>query len=378
MHNTRQSLRNAAILIDTLDPRSADALIEQMPPQQAARVRRAVMELSDVTAQEREQVVAMFVRRNGAPPATRDDGIEIDDSLAAKFAVAPQNTRPRPTVVNDTADNEPLPFRFLHEAAGDSLSSFLRHEHPQTIAVVISHLPPDRAADVLLRLPEELQAEVVRRVSHLEETDPEIVREIEREIETVLSHRVRTVKQRAAGVAAVSAILAATSGPERDRLLYNLAHADAQLAEQLTLATQLPLDELEPTIVPLPTTPDATEPQDVADNENELSIHQPAESWAFDELAELDDRSLAAVLHAANSQFVLLALTGARRGFVDRILGQLPARERKAFQKQIENTGPLRLRDVERAQQHLARLAGKLAEQGTIRVPSRRRLAAAA
>jgi hypothetical protein len=98
----------------------------------------------------------------------------------------------------------------------------------------------------------------------------------------------------------------------------------------------------------------------------------------FDDLLELDDRSLAAVIAAAQAELALLALTGAPQRLVDRVLKQLPRGEAKALRKRIAQTGPLRLRDIQRAQEQLARIATRLAANGEIRMPQMRRFAVAA
>jgi flagellar motor switch protein FliG len=78
---------------------------------------------------------------------------------------------------------------------------------------------------------------------------------------------------------------------------------------------------------------------------------------------------LAKVFRAADPQVTLLALTGASRQLVDRILGRLPIREAKTFRRQMEQLGPTRLSDMERAQRQLAELAGQMADQGEIIIP---------
>ena len=92
-----------------------------------------------------------------------------------------------------------MPFRALHEASPRSLAPFLEREHPQTIAVIVSHLPSDRAAEVLAGLPGDLQIEVARRLVDLEETDPEILQEVERGLESWLCEQVRSDRRRGPG-----------------------------------------------------------------------------------------------------------------------------------------------------------------------------------
>src|SRR5439155_15666280 len=119
-------------------------------------------------------------------------------------------------------DSSRPPFRFLHETEFESLAPFLKREHPQTIAVVISHLPPDRSGEMLAQLPPALQTDVIRRLVDLDETDPRVLAEVERGLESWLSEQVRHRRRRAAGLAAVPAILEAQPTNARRQLMTKL------------------------------------------------------------------------------------------------------------------------------------------------------------
>ena len=98
----------------------------------------------------------------------------------------------------------------------------------------------------------------------------------------------------------------------------------------------------------------------------------------FDDLVRLEDAALARVFRAAEPQIVLLALSGANRELIDRIVRHLPAAAGRKLRQQIATVGPTRLRDIELAQQQLVELAGQMCRDGLIHVPSRRRFTMAA
>ena len=177
------------------------------------------------------------------------------------------------------------PFRFLREAEADKLSRVLAGERPQTIALVLSHLPPQQAGSVLARLQPALQAEVVRRLVNLEETAPEILREVEEALESRLSEQVQMQRRRVAGLTAVAGILQAADGRTGMQILDNLAVHDHVLAERLR-------------------------PQPLA----------------FDDLADADRSVLAAVVRSADWNVLAMALVGAAPELLDRVLGELPRR----------------------------------------------------
>lgn len=369
------ALRKAAILISSLDARSADALLDQMGEAQARRVRDAVLELGDIPPHEQEAVIAEFLGNDSpAATATFDDGVELAGSLATLPPLAKQ----QPAAASPPAAEPPRkPFSFLHDADCHTIARHLQREHPQTIAVVLAHLPPAKAASLVAHFSAELQAEVLERVATIEEMDSEVVREVEHGLEVVLAKELQRTRRRGSGVATLEAILNA-AGEAREQLVQNVARRDQQLAEQVApavvrkaaapLAPTMPRRRLE--------TPESPAERLVKSNRQEAPITPPAIEFA--QLAQLDDRAWARLLRAADVQVSLLALAGATPELVDRLLSQLPPGDARALQRKMEQLGAVRLRDIERAQEHLARIATQLAARGEIRLPRLRPFATAA
>ena len=324
-------LRKAAILVSALDTAAADALLDQLAPDEAQRVRELVMELDRVDPAEQRRVVDEFFRvgpqtptaSSRAPtmaalaptakwlvPAKNPPGIDLDGRLAQSIAS-------RARLEGGNGDSRyARPFQSLREAEAEKLGRLLGAERPQTIALVLSHLPPERAGGVLSRLSSATQVEVVRRLMDLEETAPEILREVEEALQLRLSEQVQIERRRVAGIAAVAGILAATDRRTGSRILDNLAAHDPRLAERLG-------------------------PRRIE----------------FDDLVELDGPMLAEVFGSAGRELMLAALVGAREELVDRVLGNLPADEAAGLRRQLAASGPLRLGDVEQARRELARRA---------------------
>ncbi len=184
---------------------------------------------------------------------------------------------------------------------------------------MLSHLPPARAGNVLARLPESVQVEVVHRLVDLEETDPEILREVEEALRGRLTEHVQPQRRRVAGLQAVAGILQAADGCTGIRILDNLARDDRMLAERLM-------------------------PQQLA----------------FDDLAEIDADVLAEALEEAGAELLLPAMLGAAPGLVDHMLRYLPAADARALSDKLDHPGPIRLRDVEEARRQVARIASRM------------------
>jgi flagellar motor switch protein FliG len=327
-------LRKAAILVASLDTAAADAVLDQLAPEQARQVREIAVELDEIDQSERRRVIDDFFRdpQAGAPPPAtmQDAGVELDGHLAWLASHGGNRGNPRLSEAPSAPLREmaaaPLssaqPFRFLHETEIDKLVRAMASERPQTIALVLSHMPQARAGAVLARLPESVQVEVVHRLVELEETDPEILREVEEALRGRLAEHVQTQRRRVAGLQAVAGILQATDGRTGIRILDNLARGDRMLADQLM-----------------------------------------PRQMTFDDLADLDAEVLAEVIDEAEPELWLPALLGAAPELVARVLSCLPAADARALGRKLDHPGPIRLRDVEEARRQVARIANRVSYQ---------------
>ena len=398
---TSLALRKAAILISTLDSASAEALLDKMPDETAEVVRLMVVELDDVPAAEQEAVIMEFMSANGTEIENPFAGVELDPSLASKLRSPDGYADSSP----EPAASSPPPFEFLRHATAGVLARHLERQHPQVIAVVTAHLPPRQAAEVIKKFPPKLQTDVLRRVAELDLADQEALRDIERELEMLLSDDLRATRNRNSGLATVSTILNA-AGAYRKEMLHNLAEHERELATELTgvqprdpsprcKSNTTPIQGrtnstlgVQKRVEPKPKSihaEDAGRSQDVEPiSESSLfSMEVPRKETVtreieFEELALLSDDDWAILIRATEPNVVLLALTGASEQLLRRITQQLSKREAQVLRTRLQQTGPLRLSDIEHAQRNLATLASRLAARGEITLPERRAFAAAA
>ena len=299
-----ESLRKAAILVSSLDLPDADALLDGLQPEQVRRIRQMMIDLGEIDPKEQRRVIDEFSRVGPMMPKGQTPGIELYG-------------QPNPPVAGNRR-----PFEFLHETEEDKLVRALVGERSQTIALVLSHLPPERAGNVLTRLPGAQQADVIRRLIDLEETDPEILREVEEALQSRLAERVPMKRRRTAGMEAVNGILRASGGTMGMKILDNLAEHDRPLAEQFG-----------------------------------------CRQIDFDDLLRLDDATLGAVFCQAKPEVAMTALVGAAPELIDRILGQFPPADGEAVRQRLDHPGPIRLNDVETARRQIADLARRLVAQ---------------
>jgi len=337
MKHKHHNLRKAAVLVASLDEENAEAILRQMSPGQAHALREAVANLGEIDPSEQNEVIHEFFRIGPLLPDKQPAGIELDGQLPKYLADSPAPAEASRSEKPRAAHGSP--FRFLNEASAQSLGPFLEREHPQTIAVVISHLPSERAAELLAGLSAELQIEVARRLVDLDETDPEVLREVEQGLESWLSDQARSNQRRAAGITALNNILGAASPWAKQSILANLSLHDRHLVSRIKTVQHSPL--------------------------------------TFAQLEHLDPASLTVVLHHADHELLVLALAGANADFAERVFELFPERESDLLRAHLRALGPTRLSDVEEAQQALVELAGELEVRGEIAPDVRGRLSVA-
>ncbi len=410
MKRMPEKLRKAAVLIASLDERSADALLEQMPPEQAARIRSALVELDELDAEEQQKVMREFLGTRERHVVT-SDGVELDLKFGSASGTAAATAPPAPATATAPAppSQAPQPFEFLKQIAPAELSKRLEQEHPQIAAVVVAHLAPETAAQVLTHLPDALQTEILERVADLESADPEVLRELETQLEKALQYTTDRRSASRPGLDAVAAILAHMEQAKRRALLARLAESDGELVQRIqpAVAPQAPANVTEnvtnadppaaaakperlershaPVTQKLEPWDEARAPSPGADGELEDAMETFPDDTAFDfsplnfdDVMQLSNDDLARVFRTADPAITLLALAGAPPEFVDRILRQMSSRDSKQFRKRFSRLGPIRLSDVTIAQQELAAVATQLAERGLVEIPPRRGFAAAA
>jgi len=347
MRNRKLAVRKAAILIASLDPPTAESLLDQMPTEQADAVRAAIESLGKVSPNEQRATIEEFFRIGPLVPEKSPPGIELDgdaiDEWLPSVALPPAEELAPIEVQLGTPFSSPAdwsrqsagvsaaaetrggpsePFRFLAETSSDALARYLEREQPQTVAVVLSHLTSDRAADVLALLPAEFQGEVTLRLVHLDDTHPEVLADIERGMQSWMLEQSQALRRRTAGLATLRGILAASTDRAKQNILDSLALRDRRLASKLAVA--------------------------------------PRRTLTFADVQRLDDPTLASLLRQAPEELVLLALLGAAETLIPRVLDLLPADQAQNLRQRMERLGPTRLSDVEQAQHELAQLASRI------------------
>ena len=222
------------------------------------------------------------------------------------------------------------PFGNLAHVDGKVIASFIRNEHPQTVALILAHLDPEQAAEIISLLPEGIQGDIMLRIASLEA----VPREMIDEIETVLDDELKTTGGMASvGLGGIEAV----------------AEVINNLDKNTETAIMSVIEENDP---------------DLADEIRKLM-------FTFDDLINVDDRGIQAILKEINNEDLLLALKSALEEVKEKIYRNMSQRAATMIQDDLEALGPVRLTDIEKAQQGIVKVARKLEEEGKIIIASK-------
>jgi flagellar motor switch protein FliG len=217
------------------------------------------------------------------------------------------------------------PFDLIRKTDASSLINFIHHEHAQTIALILSYLDPVKGAQVIQALEPAKQVDVARRMALMDQTSPEVIREIERVLEKNLSSLLNQEFSQAGGVPVLVDILNKVDRATEKAILEKLEEEDPGLAEEV---------------------------------KNRMFI--------FEDIVHLNDRAIQQVLKEVDTKELSLALKGVSEEVMNKILKNLSKRAGAMLVEDMEFMGPVRLKDVEGAQQRIVNVIRSLEEAGEI------------
>jgi flagellar motor switch protein FliG len=359
MSMSASNLRKAAVLIRSLDSDTAATMLQRLTPDEAAAVRAAIGSITQVDSDEEADVVAEFRSARAIATESPVKGVELD------IASLPQQAEPSTAVEFQPTPSNIRRFEFLEQAPIDALVPYLSREHVQTIAVVLSHLAPARAAAVLAGLSKRLRTETVERLATLGEMDPESVIVLETELAAWLAARAEGQPRNVHRDATVSSILSAADAATRNEIIADLRERKAPLADQLAKMT--PRHDLIREQPAMYSGQAAAFLKSIAGADSGISLLrarqrvEPPRSagprFHFDDLIQVDSRTLAALVREVDINVLGLALADSSDELIDRVCNQCPKRTSRALRRQLRQLGPTRLSDVEAAQKEVARIA---------------------
>lgn len=224
-----------------------------------------------------------------------------------------------------TASLQVRPFEFIRKTDPSQLLNFIQDEHPQTIALILSYLPASQASMVVSSLPPEKQADVARRIAQMDRTSPDVIKQVEKVLERKLSSLVNQDYTIVGGVDAIVSILNSVDRGTEKHIMETLEVEEPELADEIR-----------------------------------------KKMFVFEDILSLDDRAIQRVLRDVDNSDLALALKGATEEVQNVILNNLSKRLAVMIKEDMEYMGPVRMKDVEEAQQKIVNIIRKLEDSAEI------------
>src|SRR6266550_748993 len=223
-------VKKAAVLLVSLDQDQAAEVLKRLPQEAVEEVSREIASLGEIPVTTRRDVFGEFYNLALANTYLTEGGLEYAKSLLRKSLSEGDAEKAIKQVTQQVATT---PFAFLQKAESENLLTFIQDEHPQTIALILAHLPAQKASEILVGLPSAKQIEVVKRIANMEQTNPEVIKEVERGLEHRLSDIVSQTFEQAGGVDTVAEMLNLADRSTEKGIMEGLEAEDPDLVEQI-------------------------------------------------------------------------------------------------------------------------------------------------
>ena len=324
-HMKKQGLtgrQKAAIFLICLGPDVSSEIFKHLHEEEIESLTFEIARLDKVTPEDKEKVLMEFQELMLASQFISTGGVDyardvLERSLGTQKAV---------DIINRlTSSLQVRPFDFIRRTDPAHLLNFIQGEHPQTIALILSYLEPQKASNILSQLPYEVQADVAKRIAKMDRTAPDVLREVERVLERKLSTLASEDYTAAGGVDSVVEILNNVDRATEKTIIETLEEEDPELAEEIK-----------------------------------------KRMFIFEDIVLLDDRAIQKVLREVDMQELAKALKAVDAEVQEKIFRNMSKRAASLLREDMDYMGPIRLKDVEEAQQKIVNIIRKLEESGDI------------
>jgi len=314
--------QKAANFLIFMGPEKSARLFQHMNEEEIEQLTLEIANVREVSTDRIDDIFREFFEMCLAKQFIGQGGIEYARTVLEKAYGAEKTVE---IIGRISASLQVRPFDFIRKIEPTQILNFIQSEHPQTIALILAYLEPEKASMILSALPPERQAEVAKRIAIMDTTSPEVIKEVERILERKLSSLAPQEVAEAGGINAVVEIINRVDRSTEKTIMEALEVQDPELAEEIKKLM-----------------------------------------FAFEDIVVIDDRSVQRVLREVESQDLALALKGASNEVSQKIFLNMSSRASEMLKEDIEFMGPVRLRDVEEAQQRIVNIIRRLEDAGEI------------
>ncbi|MEK6795848.1 MAG: flagellar motor switch protein FliG [Spirochaetota bacterium] len=314
--------QKAAIFLVSLGQDVASEIFKHLREEEIEQLTFDIARLENIEPEDKDKVLREFQEMMTAQDFITQGGIDYARDLLERSL----GSQKASDIINRlTSSLQVRPFDFIRRTDPAHLLNFIQSEHPQTIALILAYLEPTKAAQILGSLSSEIQADVAKRIATMDRTSPDVLREVERVLERKLSTLASEDFTSAGGIEAVVDVLNAVDRGTEKTIIESLEEDDPELAEEIK-----------------------------------------KRMFVFEDIVLLDDRAIQKVLREVDTNDLAKALKSVDSDVQEKIFRNMSKRASTLLKEDMDYMGPIRLKDVEEAQQKIVNIIRKLEEQGDI------------
>ena len=314
--------QKAAILLVSLGAEASAAVFKHLRQEEIDELTLEIAGIGHVSPERKQEVVEEFYEVALAQEYIAEGGLDYACAILEK-ALGKEHAQD--VMARLSGAIQVSPFEFLRQTDATQILNVIANEHPQTVALILAYLPADTAAQVLSSLPEAQQTDVATRIALMDRTAPEVIREIERVLERKLSSVINQDLTSAGGLRSLVDLLNQVDRTTERAIFDSLEEEHPELAEEVRRMMFL-----------------------------------------FEDIVTLDDRSIQQLLREVDTKELAIALKGPRDEVKDTIFRNMSERAATNIREDLEFMGPVRVKQVEEAQQKVVEIIRRLEESGQI------------
>lgn len=314
--------QKAAVLLIFLGPEIASEIFKQLNDEDMEMLTLEIARMQMVGADIKDKVIEEFNQLLTAQQFVSMGGIQYARDLLEKALGSERATE---ILSKLTSSFQVRPFEVVRATEPSQLINFIQGEHPQAIALIMAYLQPEKAAAVLSALPEDVQADVAKRLAIMDRTSPEVIREVERLLEKKLSSILTEDYTSVGGIDATVEILNKVDRGTEKTIIETLEVQDPELAEEIK-----------------------------------------KRMFVFEDVIAIDDRGIQRILREVDMKELAIALKGSTEEVSEKFKKNMSKRAAAMLAEDMDYMGPVRVRDVEEAQQKIVNVIRSLEEAGEI------------
>ncbi|MDO9225567.1 MAG: flagellar motor switch protein FliG [Pseudomonadota bacterium] len=316
-----EGLNKTAILMLSLGHEEAAEVFKYLGPKDVQKLGTAMASVGKISREQIEAVLRDFHDQTEG----RIDLADSDEYIRSVLKKALGDDKAAHLIDRILQGNESAGIESLKWMDAATVSEMIRNEHPQIVATIMVHLDRDHASEILNLLPERLRNDVMVRIATLEGIQPMAMRELNEVLTQLLSGGDVGKKSSLGGIKTTADILNYMGGAIEASVLANIREHDADLAQKI---------------------------QD--------------QMFTFDNVLELDDRSVQMLLREVQSETLIIALKGTSEELKAKIFKNMSSRAAEALKEDLDSKGPVRLSEVEAEQKEILKIVRKLVDEGQI------------